>query len=84
VAKALLRLIVILAAAELCGCGTLLSEKSAPYSGVCMDARLAGNSLPHPGAMLPVLDLPASFVADTLILPMTLPSSEPRTADRAE
>jgi uncharacterized protein YceK len=80
-ASVVLRLIVLVSALGLCGCGTLLSSKSSPYSGVQMDAALAGHSFPHPGAILPVMDLPASFVADTVLLPVTLSSSSDNKSD---
>jgi uncharacterized protein YceK len=49
-----------------------------------MDASLARYSLPHPAALLPVIDMPVSFVADTMLLPVTLSSSPEEKAEAIE
>jgi uncharacterized protein YceK len=84
VASVVRRLIVLIPLLGLCGCGTLLSPKSSVYSGVQMDASLAYHSLPHPAALLPVIDMPFSFLADTVLLPATLSSSPEEKAEALE
>lgn len=76
--------LVALAALCLAGCGTIgtcVLDESGPYSGVRADAWIvAGGGIRGLGGWptIPValLDLPLSFLADTLLLPMTLPGSQ--------
>ena len=69
----------------LTGCGTYLTQWDGPYSGIRMETKLISDGVAAgPSAYSPYLselsfwplaliDLPISFVGDTLLLPITLP-----------
>lgn len=66
------RLVLLAVVAQLCGCGTLVSlsaQDYTAYGGVLRDFELIRSG----GVMsvLAVVDLPLSFVFDTLLLPLT-------------
>src|SRR4051794_31815029 len=62
----------------LCGCGTIVSlhkpfnEPIGAYGGVQVDTWLGLEMCPSFFSLLCVADMPVSFVADTILLPLTL------------
>ncbi|MCK3656964.1 hypothetical protein A4G19_14980 [Pasteurellaceae bacterium Macca] len=60
---------------NLAGCGTIWSLSSPapqPYSGVRADLNMLETNEAFPFNLLAIIDLPLSFLADTLFLPYTL------------
>ena len=78
--KATVILGILALAVALQGCGTMISiaephcmeAQFGPYSGVSWDVRQMDTPSTL-GAILLCLDLPVSFVMDTILLPVSLP-----------
>lgn len=88
--KSLLAFTLLVASTGITGCGTLLNlqEKAPPpYGGVIMESKIIAQGVPMgPFAFFPnfdvpglwplaLIDLPFSFVGDTVTLPMTTASA---------
>jgi uncharacterized protein YceK len=77
-ARDTIRLVLAIPVFWLCGCGTVISTQEphskipGPYSGVKVDAKMSASTYPSLVSLCCVADLPASFVADTLLLPFTI------------
>jgi uncharacterized protein YceK len=78
--RPLLASLALLAAALLpAGCGTMLGSgfdgKLSPYNGTAVDFAFAWGSRDPGLKALAALDLPFSLIADTLLLPVSVPMS---------
>ena len=77
--------LVLLSVLSLSGCGTLASAPHSgfgPYSGTRAILQALGSGPLEPAHLLLLLDLPFSFVADTLLLPVGISAVCRRRAGR--
>jgi len=68
------RLQILLLTCIISGCSTIgvtLPTRS-PYAGTAYDILYTMSVFPHPYMLFGIIDLPLTFVLDTLVLPYTL------------